>query len=316
MTLSETVGQYVAWQRSHGASFKSSACILQRFCKGLPGQARCDTVTESEVLRFLAGSGPLTRARANRYGALAGFYRYAISRGHAARTPLPPAEDEPGPPPAAPPYVFSREELRRLFDAVDRSFRRAVRLDGDTFRTLLLLLYGAGLRRGEALRLAMSDVDSAEAVLTVRNTKFFKSRLVPVAPQLAGALQAYGERRSARPLPAGTASSFLANRDGGPVCPGTAGQAFSRLLAATGIRRRDDGRRAPCLHSLRHSAAVHRVTAWHREGADVQRLLPALSTWLGHADLDGTRIYLSMTPELLQEASARFERYVRGVGRA
>ena len=66
------------------------------------------------------------------------------------------------------------------------------------------------------------------------------------------------------------------------------------------------------MHSLRHSAAVHRLTAWYREGADVQRLLPALSTWLGHADLEGTKIYLSMTAELLQEASTRFDRYVNG----
>ena len=73
-------------------------------------------------------------------------------------------------------------------------------------------------------------------------------------------------------------------------------------------------RRAPTprLHDLRHSFAVHRLTAWYREGADVQRLLPALSTYLGHSDLEGTKVYLSMTPELLQQASLRFARYAAG----
>lgn len=312
MILREVIERYVGWQRSHGARFETSAIVLRKFCKGLPAQATCDSVTESDVRAFLGGGAPLTRTRANRYGALAGFYRYAISRGHVGRSPLPPAEDEPRQPPSALPHIYSREELERLFAAIEGTFRRAIRLDGDTFRTLLLLLYGAGLRTGEALGLAMSDVDPADALLTVRDSKFFKSRLVPVAPQLAEALRAYAARRSERPLPAGAASAFLANRDGTPICQNTAGQAFSRLLAAAGIRRRHEGRQAPCLHALRHSAAVHRVTAWYRAGADVQRLLPALSVWLGHANLEGTKIYLSMTPELLQEASLRFDRYVNG----
>ena len=312
MILREAVDQYVAWQRSHGARFGTSACLLHQFRSSLPERTRCDTVTEDEVRRFLDGDSPLTRSRANKYGALAGFYRYAISRGHAARTPLPPAEGEPRQPPSAPPYIYSREELECLFATIEPSFRHATRLDGDTFRTLLLVLYGAGLRAGEAVGLAMHDVTPADALLTVRNAKFHKSRLVPVAPRLADALQAYAERRSERPLPAGMDSTFLANRNGTPVCQSTAASAFSRLLKAGGICRRDDGRRAPCLHSLRHSAAVHRVTAWYREGADVQRLLPALSTWLGHADLEGTKVYLSMTPDLLQEASVRFDGYVNG----
>ena len=111
-------------------------------------------------------------------------------------------------------------------------------------------------------------------------------------------------------------STFLANRDGTPLVKGTVQTAFAKLLQAAGIERSDDGRRAPCLHSLRHTAAVNRLTSWYRRGADVQRLLPALSTWLGHAHLDGTQVYLSMTPELLQEASLRFDHYVNGGGHA
>ena len=83
-----------------------------------------------------------------------------------------------------------------------------------------------------------------------------------------------------------------------------------------GVSRAGGGREIPRLHDLRHSFAVHSLTAWYREGADVQRRLPLLSTYLGHADLEGTKIYLSMTPELLQQASLRFARYAEGGGNA
>ena len=88
------------------------------------------------------------------------------------------------------------------------------------------------------------------------------------------------------------------------------GHAFHTALRATGIDNRKPGCRAACLHSLRHSFATHRLTSWHREGADVQRLLPALSSYLGHGSVAATQVYVSMTPDLLDEASRRFERYV------
>ncbi|MER9586467.1 hypothetical protein NKJ01_32135 [Mesorhizobium sp. M0276] len=137
-------------------------------------------------------------------------------------------------------------------------------------------------------------------------------RLVPVAPQLAGALRAYAEQRSDRPLPQGMASAFLANRDGTQVRKHNVDHALKRLLETAGIDRKDDGRRAPCLRAFRHTAAVHRLTFWYRQGANVQRLLPALSTYLGHVNLEDTSVYLSMTPELLHEASVCFDRYVNG----
>ena len=312
MILREAVDRYIEWQRAHGARFVTSGNTLHHFCKYVGEGTRCDAVGEADVLAFLAGESPLTRYRANKYGALAGFYRYAISRGYTALSPLPAPEDEPRKPQSAPPYIYSRDELRRVFGAIDISRQRSVQLDGNTLRALLLLLYGAGLRLGEALRLTLDDVDLPDALLTIRDTKFFKSRLVPVSSQLAGALQVYAATRAERPLPKGTASTFLANRDGTPLAKRTVGNGFAKLLRVAGIESGNDGQRAPCLHSLRHTAAVHRLTSWYRQGANVQRLLPALSTWLGHAHLDGTQVYLSMTPELLHRASVRFDSYVHG----
>ena len=258
------------------------------------------------------GKGPLTRNRENKYYALAGFWRHAISRGHAARSPLP--DNEPRSPVRTPPYIYSPDELQRLFDPanVEISRRGAVQLDEVTFRTLLLVLYGAGLRFSEATRLTLADVDLTEAVLTIRATKFYKSRLAPVGPQLAEVLKAYMPWRLRGNLERGQDSYLLANRDGTRLASSTVQAAFDAMRRIAGIHGAAGGRQIPRLHDLRHSFAVHTVTAWYRQGADVQRLLPVLSTYLGHADLEGTKVYLSMTPELLQQASLRFARYVGG----
>lgn len=308
MTLREAIEHYIAWRQSLGSRFVPQSYELRHFLKHFDGAMGCDHVTVKQVCSYLTGQGPLTQTRAFKHSVLSGFWRYAISRGYASRSPLP--ENEPKKPPAPPPYVYRRDELQCLFQAIDVSLKRAVRLDASTMRTLLLLLYGAGLRGGEARRLRVSDVDIGAALLTVHRSKFYKSRLVPVGPQLADALRNYAKKRAIRPFPHGEDSAFLANRDGTALNKRTVQGAFSRLRVAAGIEGTDKNILSPSLHSLRHSFAVHRVTAWYREGADVQRLLPALSTYMGHANLSDTQVYLSMTPELLQEASQRFENFM------
>ncbi len=180
MKLRHAIEAYIEWRQAHGAKFHGSAKLLHHYCRQLSVDIDCDAVSETEVLRFLSGTGPLTRTRANKYGILAGFYRFAHSHGYVDRSPLPTPESEPKRPCSAPPWVFSRDELQRLFAAIDCSQQRAVKLDASTLRTVLLLLYGDGLRLNEALQLRFDDVDLSEAVLTITDTKFYKSRLVPV----------------------------------------------------------------------------------------------------------------------------------------
>lgn len=316
MMLREVIEQYIRWRQAHGAKFTTGANLLRRFLEYADGDAVCDAATPAQVLAFLAGKGPLTRHRQNKYYVLAGFWRFAISRGHASRSPLP--DNEPRSPVRAPPYIYSRDELQRLFDpaTVEMSRRGAVQLDAVTFRTLLLLLYGAALRFGEATALTLSDVNLAEDVLTIRSTKFYKSRLVPIGPQLAAILANHLALQRRDGAAKDEASFFLANRDGSRLASSTVQAAFDGLRRIAGVRRTGRGRPIPRLHDLRHSFAVHSLTAWYREGADVQRRLPLLSTYLGHADLEGTKVYLTMTPELLHQASLRFSRYAEGGGDA
>jgi site-specific recombinase XerD len=312
MTLREVIEQYILWRQAHGAKFTSGANLLRHFLRYADGDATCDVVTTTQVLAFLAGKGPLARHRENKYYALAGLWRHAISRGHATRSPLP--NSEPKSPPRTPPYIYSREELRRLLDpaTVASSRSGAVQLDAVTFRTLLILLYGAGLRFSEATGLTLADVDLAEDVLTIRATKFYKSRLVPIGPQLATVLANYIPRRRRGGLAQGETSFLLANRDGTRLASSTVQAAFDALRHIAGVHGKTSGCRVPRLHDLRHSFAVHSLAALYRRGADVQRLLPVLSSYLGHSDLEGTKVYLSMTPELLQQASLRFARYAGG----
>lgn len=258
MILREAIERYVLWRRAHGAKFTTGASLLRRFLDHADGDAACDAVTTGQVLAYLA-EGPPTRHRENRYYALAGFWRHAISRGHAARSPMP--DDAPRSPVRAPPYIYSRDELARLFDpaTVEASRRGAVQLDAVTFRTLLLLLYGAGLRFGEATRLNLADVDLANAVLTIRATKFYKSRLVPVGPQLAAVLDSHVCQRRRAGLLGGRNALLLANQDGTRLASSTVQAAFDTLRRVAGVRRAAGGRTIPRLHDFRHSFAVHRL---------------------------------------------------------
>lgn len=316
MKLCEAIEQYVLWRQAHGAKFTTARNLLRQFLRHADGEADCDVVTKAQVMAFLAGRGPVTRHRENKKYAIAGFWRYAISRGYACCSPLP--EFEPRSPLRAPPYIYTRAELWRLIDPrnIEISLRGSRQLDAVTFRTLLLLLYGAGLRFSEATGLTLADVDQPEATLTIRDTKFHKDRLVPMGPQLASVLANYMPMRPGNGNTEGEGALLLANRDGTRLASSTVQAAFDKLRRLAEVHGTTGGREVPRLHDLRHSFAVHSLTAWYRQGADVQRLLPVLSTYLGHSDLEGTKAYLSMTPELLQQASQRFASYANGGGNA
>jgi integrase len=210
---------------------------------------------------FLAGKRPLTRHRENKYYALAGFWRHAMSRGHASCSPLP--DNEPKSPVRAPPYIYSRDELRRLLDPTNVKISRwgAVQFDAATFRTLLLLLYGAGLRFGEATGLTLADVDLAEDVLTIRATKFYKSRLVPIGPQLATVLASYMPLRPHGGLAQGETSFLLTNLDGTRLASSTVQAAFDALRRIAGVHGTAGGRQIPRLHDLRHNSGNRIIPA-------------------------------------------------------
>ena len=306
MTLKEAVESYIALKRSLGAVYSADARILRAFACAL-GDIPVDAIDPRATRVFCCGSGPPTRWWERKYQALRRFFAFLVDRGHLSASPLI------GPAPRIPrefePYIYSRDELRQLLDATSIMDKSRSPLDSATFRTLLLVLYGAGLRPSEGLRLRCCDVDIDQRVLAVWDTKFFKSRLVPVGKTLIAEISAYRKARRNLPMPAGTRSAFFAAGTGLPISLGSLEKAFCRLRRHVGILRPPDARWQPRLHDLRHTFAVHRLIGWYRQGADVQALLPLLSTYLGHGNISGTQAYLTMTHEVLAEASKLFEHY-------
>jgi integrase len=212
--------------------------------------------------------------------------------------------------------VFTRDEVKKLLVAVDR-----VAPDGRgpmagtrrhlAFPTRFRVLYGCGLRCGEALRLAVEDVDLGAGVLTVREGKFRQDRLVPVSASLLKRLRAYSAALGARSSDA----PFFPAPGGGVYSLGSVYHFFRRALHVAGIPHH--GRRhGPRVHDLRHAFAVHRLERWHREGADLGVKLPVLATYMGHQSLAGTQRYLRLTaslfPDLTQTMEAAYGRLLPG----
>jgi integrase len=307
MTLQHVVEEYATFRRTLGEKFGVNGQVLNAFCKAMGEDTALQDVAPERVSAFLRGTGPLTATWHVKHNALLGFYRYAISRGFVAHSPLPVVI--PKRPPAFQPYIYSQAELRHLMEATSSYQRNRGSLEPLTVKTLLLLMYASALRASEVLSLTYADVDLLNAVLTVRNSKFFKSRLVPLGPMTTQTLTEYANSRSPRGCSHEAESPFFVGRKGKKILLNTLEGAFQQLREYAGLCRVGGPRCQPRLHDLRHSSAVHRLTAWYREGKDVQLLLPQLSVYMGHAHLAATQVYLTMTPELLHEASLRFELY-------
>jgi integrase/recombinase XerD len=308
MKLSTATASYIAHMQSMGMRFCTEASNLKSLCRAL-GDVPLEEIRPGRIEVYLAGKGPITATWERKYSTLKGFYRFALARGYVNCVPLPPAV--PRPLRTFVPYIYTRQELRYLLDAVGPNDNPRRGVDPDTYRTLLLLLYGAALRISEALALTMVDVDICAGVIHVRDTKFYKSRLVPIGTDLTRILNRHVQKR--RREHARHDSPFFCSRHGGAVKRQTAEITFKRLRRRAGILRGDGcTRQQPRLHDLRHSAAVHRLVSWYCSGADVQRLLPQLSTYLGHGSIAATQRYLTLTPELLRAACIRFERYAMG----
>jgi integrase len=182
-----------------------------------------------------------------------------------------------------------------------------------SYHLIFAMMYALGLRVGEVSRLCRGNVDLEHRLLSIRQTKFAKDRLVPFGPRLAQVLAEFldiRERRTDRLQPDDPVFSFNAGR---PVHPCTITQTFHRLVSGNPAFAPAPGVAAPRLHCLRHSFAVGTLLRWYREGIDVGRRLIHLSTFLGHANPESTAWYLTITEELLDEANERFERFTPSV---
>lgn len=307
MKLQIAVIQYLTYRKSLGEQFLTNDYYLRTFVRAIGQKKNLSDVQAKQVSTFLAGKGPITSSWHAKYQALYGFYRYVVSRRYIKTSPLP--TTIPKRPQSLVPYIYDVKELRALLDGSLTYQKNRGRLEPYMVRMFLLLLFSAGLRFREAINLTMADVNLSQAVLTIRETKFRKTRLVPLGAQLTQSLSQYALRRQQEGYSQNHDAPFFIGRNGESIKKTTFQAAFRAICKKAGIKRTDNTRYQPRIHDLRHSFAVHRLTEWYKEGSDVQELLPVLSVFMGHAKLAGTSVYLTMTPTLLEEAGHRFQNY-------
>ena len=163
MKLTQLIAQYVTFRKSLGEDFESHERRLRTFSRFVGESLDIRSVKADHVAAFLAGHGPITRNWHTKYGALRGFFRYAVTRGYLFTSPLP--ATVPKQPARFVPHIYSMDELRRLLDgtASYQKHKSRILMEPHTFRAILLLLYGAALRVSEALSLNLADVDLEEA---------------------------------------------------------------------------------------------------------------------------------------------------------
>jgi site-specific recombinase XerD len=174
-------------------------------------------------------------------------------------------------------------------------------------RLAVVLFYTSGLRLSELLRLTMGDVEEQGAVLRIRESKFHKSRLVPLSTSATGELQSYLVQRRKK-FAAHARAPLLCTRHGAPIRPFSAPGlqcAMKSLFKAAGVC--DEQGKLPRVHDLRHSFAVQALIRWYKEGADVQTNLPKLALYMGHVSIESSAYYLHWVPTLRSLASKRFE---------
>lgn len=308
--LAAAFGQFLAHKRAFGRRFAVEESVLRLFDRFLVAQSltRSDTITPQVIDTFLA-SRPRVRPRSYNHlrGTLVRFFDWAVAQGHISASPVQaPPRRVTG---QRVPFIFDQTAARRLLEiatALPDNGRAPCR--GHTYYTIFALLYGLGLRVGEVSRLTRADVDLDRRLLVIRETKFGKTRLVPFGPRVARVLATYRGAAETRRGALAADMPFFSFTRRGAIHPCTITQTFHHLVPRLQLVI-PDGVASPRLHDLRHSFAVGTLLRWYRSGLDVQARLLHLSTFLGHVDPASTAVYLTITPALLTEASARFARY-------
>lgn len=301
--------EYLALRRGLGFALEIEGAELLRFARYADAVGHRGPITTELAVRWAKlpqDANPIYWAR--RLDVVRRFAKHRLL--FDPKTEIPP-EGLLGPSYRRPqPYIYSDDVIRELI-------RQASCLGPNgglrprTYTTLFGLLACTGVRISEALRLTRSVVDLERGVITVVATKFKKTRIVPLHPSATSALQRYSRDRD-RYHPLAKSDAFFLTELGTPLKYWRVLMTFITLRQKLGWHAGNGGR-PPTIHALRHSFAVRCLIRWYRQGADLDRKIAALSTYLGHAKVTDTYWYLTATPELLALSAKRFERFYGGL---
>lgn len=304
MNTVELIQQYICYRQSLGIKFKSGKDILMNFQRYLGNKPDLEYLTEDLCSAYLKHpGGDITYLWFCKYSVLNGLFQWAVTREYIPESPLP--TDKPKEPEHLRPYIYSDDELKRLFDcALD--YKSKGTIYQECARCILQLTYFLGLRISETIKLQIGDIDFKNKCITIRESKFFKTRIVTFNGQLENLLIDFLKWRRSMKMPDTAETRLFLKSDMQPMVVNGFHGAFVKIRKKAGICRKDTDRYQPRIHDLRHTFAVRRLTTWYHEGLDVQKMLPKLSAYLGHTQLSHTSVYLTMTPELLECANDLF----------
>jgi integrase len=296
--IREAIDDYLAVRRALGYKLEDHGWLLADFASFMEAAGAGAVTTGLALAWATLPEDALPSWHAARLRVVRGFARHLQALDPA--TEVPSAGLLAGRNRRAVPYLYSDAEVSALM-AATALLRPA--LHAATHKTLIGLLAVTGMRLGEAIRLDRADLDASGGILAIRDSKFAKSRQVPLHPSTLAALADYGQLRD-RHFPRPGTPALLVSTAGTRLISQGIHYVFARLVRQAGLRP-GPGACRPRLHDLRHSLAVSTLLGWYRDGVDVQSRLPVLSTFLGHSKPANTYWYLSAVPELLALAAER-----------
>lgn len=306
--LSDHLSDYLAFRRLGGIEPKSQYRLLGYFDRFVHQQGfQVPWPTRELIEHYLASTQHLQPGtRTNRLSVVRQFCRYLHQFEPQCFVPEPSMVHQARPVRVA--HIYTHTEIQAIVQAA-WCLPPPGSLRPHTYATLFGLLYTTGLRCGEAFALNLIDVDLEQNRLFITRGKFGKSRWVPISSSTADALRRY---RTARltVAPSLPDSPFFVMRTGHRLYHTNVDYAFRLVLKYCGLRG-GRGCPGPRLHHLRHSYACTRLLLWYREGKDINALLPALATYLGHVNISSTQVYLRATTALLEQANQRFAAHFR-----
>jgi integrase/recombinase XerD len=301
-SVRNAIEDYIALRRSLGFKLHGMATSLGKFASFLE-QKEAPYITTALALEWAMQTVDHSPSHwAQRLGFVRVFARHWSATD--PRTEIPPAGLLPFRARRARPYLYTEQEIQRLLTAA-KSLSSSSGLRPWTYHCLFGLLAVSGLRISEAIKLERQDVDFHQELLTIRQTKFNKSRLIPLHTSTRDVLTQYAEHRD-RLVPSPRSSCFLLNDCGRCLERSTVLRTFHDLSRQIGLRGPSE-HTGPRIHDLRHRFALNTLIQWYRAGEDIERRLPVLSTFLGHTHVADTYWYLSVHPELMGLATSRLE---------
>jgi len=303
MTLPGLVAELIASRHAGGYRFKVQERVLRQFVEHCRREGYPDgSITKEAVEGFLYGAHLRSSTVRRNELALRQLVEHAQTVGWDAYTPAARTRVRAG---HQPPYVLTDEEVCRLFAAIDSQAMSCYSNKAIVDPVLFRVLYGAGLRVSEALKLTLSDVDSSVGTLRIRDSKNGQGRTIPITGRLTATLNAY--IAATHPAREQDDKLFYSRAADRPINQATVYIRFRGYLADAGIPHFPGG---PHPHSLRHGFAVANLRRWAARGADLAVMLPYLAYYMGHADLRGTQYYLRLTadayPDVIEKAQIRF----------